>query len=323
MGAHEQTGLVAAAAVEEYRSGAIKKHELTRPDKEDDRVRHIKCLAAQTGAVFLSYKRSPKIALAIKDIMDRTSPVYDFAADDGVSHAFYVVSLPSDIESLQRSFAKIEPLYIADGHHRCAAALRIADMARANNPAHTGLEEYNYFLAAVFPDDMLQILEYNRAVKDLNGLAAAEFLEKISASFLLEKSSAPAKPSARHEFGMYLAGKWYKLKARAERFDDEDPCGSLAVSILQDNLLAPMLGILDPRSDQRIQFIGGIRGTGALAELVDKGKAAVAFSLYPTSMEELMAIADAGKIMPPKSTWFEPKLRDGLAVHLLEKKFLK
>ena len=214
-------------------------------------------------------------------------------------------------------------MYIADGHHRCAAALRVADAARANNPAHTGREEYNYFLAAIFPDDMVQILEYNRAVKDLNGLAADEFLEKVSGSFLVKAINAPAKPSARHEFSMYLAGKWYKLKAKAGKFDDQDPCGRLDVSILQDNLLNPILGILDPRSDQRIQFIGGIRGIGALAELVDKGKAAVAFSLYPTSIEELMTIADAGKIMPPKSTWFEPKLRDALAVHLLERKFLK
>jgi uncharacterized protein (DUF1015 family) len=323
MGGHEQTGLVAAASVEEYRAGAIKKHELTRPEKEDDRVRHIKCLAAQTGAVFLSYKRAPEIARLIADITGRTSPVYYFTADDGISHIFYIVNSPADIEALRRVFAQTGPLYIADGHHRCAAALRAADIARANNPLHTGQEEYNYFLAVIFPDDMMRILAYNRAVKDLNGWTAAEFLAKVSGNFRVETIAAPAQPAARHDFTMCLAGKWYNLTAKDETFDEKDLSGGLEASILQNNLLSPILGILDPRADQRIQFVGGIRGTDALSELVDAGKAAVAFCLYPTSMRELMAVADAGKIMPPKSTWFEPKLRDGLAVHLLEEDFLK
>jgi uncharacterized protein (DUF1015 family) len=323
MDGREQTGLVAAASVEEYRAGATKKHELTRPDKEGDRVRHIKCLAAQTGAVFLSYKRAPAAELLIAEIVGRTRPDYDFVADDGIGHIFYTVSAPADIEALRRVFAPIGPLYIADGHHRCAAALRVADMARANNPKHTGSEEYNYFLAAIFPDDMTRILEYNRAVKDLNGLTAAEFLAKAGDNFLVQTIASPAKPSARHEFTMCLEGKWYKLTARGGTFDEKDLSGRLDVSILQDNLLRPVLGILDPRADQRIEFIGGIRGVSALSELVAAGKAAVAFCLYPTSMQELMAVADAGKIMPPKSTWFEPKLRDGLAVHLLEEDFLK
>ncbi len=323
MGVHEQIGLVAAASVEEYRQGKIKKHELTRPDKEDDRVRHIKYTAAQTGAVFLTYKAVPAIDRIIADIVARTRPVYAFKADDGISHTLYVVDSAEDIAVIRAVFAAVDALYIADGHHRSAAALRVADLCRANNPAHTGEEEYNYFLSVIFPDNMMQILDYNRVVKDLAGLSAEEFLKKTGERFLVEKLPAQGKPPALHDFAMYLAGDWYKLSAKTDSFDGKDPVGALDVSILQNNLLCPVLGIKDPRTDQRIGFVGGIRGLGELKKLVDSGAFAVAFALYPTSMRELMAIADSGEIMPPKSTWFEPKLRDAMAVHLIEEEYCK
>lgn len=323
MGRHEQVGLVAASSVEEYRTGKIKKHELTRIDKENDRVNHIKYLAAQTGAVFLSYKKVPAIDGIIAGIMDKKRPAYDFTADDGIEHALYVVDDIKDIKSIKDEFSKIDYTYIADGHHRSAAAMRTADMARENNPYHTGEEEYNYFLTVIFPDDMMQILDYNRAVKDMNGLTDEEFLQKVGEKFLVQKSAALKKPEKTHEFSMYLSGIWYSLTAKKGSFDAGSPTGSLDVSILQDNLLQPVLRIGDPRTDERIQFIGGIRGMKELERLVDEGSAKVAFALYPTSMKELMAIADAGEIMPPKSTWFEPKLRDAMAVHLIEEEFLK
>ncbi len=323
MGSHEQIGLVAAASVEEYRSGKIKKHELTRPDKEDDRVNHIKYTAAQTGAVFLTYKADPAVNALIACIMAKTPPVYDFVADDGIAHTLYVVGAAADIAALEAAFAGIGALYIADGHHRSAAALRVADICRQNNPNHTGEEEYNYFLTVIFPDDMMQILDYNRAVKDLNGLKPEDFITKIKEKFTVEKLDGPAKPAALHVFSMYLGGAWYTLTARPGSVPADDPVAALDVSVLQNNLLAPLLAIKDPRTDQRIHFVGGIRGLGELEKLVDSGAFAVAFALYPTSMKELMAIADMGEIMPPKSTWFEPKLRDAMAVHLIEKEYCK
>ena len=322
MDTHEQIGLVAVSSVEEYRAGKIKKHELTRPDKEDDRVRHIRQTAAQTGPVFLSYKQSPQINRLITGIMTKTQPSCDFIAADGIAHTLYVVRETADIAALSAAFAQVDCLYIADGHHRSAAALRTADLARSNNPAHSGEESYNYFLTVIFPDNMLKILDYNRAVSDLNGLSAQAFLAKISESFVVEKLPDISKPMKRHEFSLYLADGWYRLTAKQGSFQEDNPTGRLDVNILQNNLLYPVLGIKEPRTDTRIQFIGGIRGLEELARLVDSGKAAAAFALYPTSMEELMTIADAGEIMPPKSTWFEPKLRDAMTVHLIEDKFL-
>lgn len=323
MGGHEQIGIVAASSVEEYRTGKIKKHELTRPDKEDDRVNHIRHLAAQTGAVFLTYKKSLSIDKLVAAVMKKTKPEYDFASEDGIEHTFYLVSDASDIKSIQAEFAKLDYLYIADGHHRSAAAMRAADIAKDDNPGHTGNEEYNFFLTVIFPDDMMQILDYNRAVQDLNGYSEEDFLCKVAEKFTVQKLTSLAKPNCLHEFTMYLAGNWYKLVAQAGTYEEKSPTGSLDVSILQNNILQPLLAINDPRKDTRIQFIGGIRGLQELQRLVDEKKAAVAFALYPTSMSELMAIADAGEIMPPKSTWFEPKLRDAMAIHLIEKEFLK
>ena len=322
MGKHEQVGLVAVSPVEEYRLGKIKKHELTRLDKEDDRVRHIQRTAAQTGPVFLSYKRSPHINRLITGIMAKTLPVCDFIASDGIGHALYVVRAAPDIATLSAAFARIDSLYIADGHHRSAAALRVAELARANNTAHSGEESYNYFLTVIFPDDMLQILDYNRAVTDLNRLSGQDFLARLSENFIVEKLPALSKPAQQHDFSLYLAGAWYCLRAKPGSFQEDSPTGRLDVSILQNNLLRPLLGVNEPRTDKRIQFIGGIRGLEELARLVDSGKAAAVFVLYPTSMKELMAIADAGEIMPPKSTWFEPKLRDAMVIHLIEDKFL-
>ena len=323
MGTHEQVGLVAASSVEEYRTGKIKKHELTRTDKEDDRVNHVKCTAAQTGAVFLSYKNSTSIDEHIAKIMSNSKPVYDFTADDGIAHTFYVVDDANDIMCIQEAFAKLDCMYIADGHHRSAAAMRTADFARDSNPNHTGEEEYNYFLTVIFPDNVMQILDYNRAVHDLCGYSEELFLKKVEEKFTVQKLDVLAKPLKLHEFTMYLGKSWYKLTAKEGTYDENSMIGSLDVSILQDNLLQPVLAIGDPRKDKRIQFIGGIRGLEELQKLVDSKKAAVAFALYPTSMKELMGIADAGEIMPPKSTWFEPKLRDAMAIHIIEEEFLK
>ncbi len=323
MNAHEQIGIVGASSVEEYRKNIIKKHELTRPDKEDDRVNHIKTLAAQTGAVFLAYKKSLQVEKIVQSIMQKNSPVYDFTSDDGIEHTLYVVDKDDDIIAIKDAFLKIDYLYIADGHHRSAAAMRVADLCQKNNKNHTGEEDYNYFLTVIFPDDMMQILDYNRAVKDLNGLSEQEFLQKVQQCFIVQKLEKMQKPTARHEFRMYLAGQWYCLKAKSGSFDETHPTASLDVSILQDNLLKPILGIIDPRVDQRIMFIGGIRGLDELVKLVDDKKAQVAFAMYPTSMQELMDIADNNQIMPPKSTWFEPKLRDAMAIHLIEEEFCK
>lgn len=316
MGDHVQVGLAAAASVEEYAQNVIKKHELTRPDKEQDRVDHIMATEAQTGAVFLTYKANEAINNLINDCM-RKSPVYDFTAEDGISHTLYVVSEPDKISEIEKAFAQIDNLYIADGHHRSAAALRVRDQKRKENPVHTGQEAYNYFLAVIFPHNMMQIMDYNRVVKDLNGLSSAEFMEQLQLKFIVEKHSLQHKTSEPHTFGMYLEKTWYKLTAKPGTFDKTSPVGKLDVSILQTNLLHPLLGIGDPRTDRRINFVGGIRGMEELVKLVDRGNYQVAFSLFPTSIEELMDIADAGEIMPPKSTWFEPKLRDAVVVHLI------
>jgi len=317
MGDHIQVGLVAAASVDEYEHNIVRKHELTRPDKEQDRVDHIAATGAQTGAVFLTYRADRNIDVLIAKGMLK-QPVYDFTSPDNITHTLYVVDDPADIAALEAAFGQIPLLYIADGHHRSAAALRVRDIYRSNNPSHTGQEEYNYFLTVIFPHNTLQIMDYNRVVRDLNGLSPEGFLTAARSKFLIEEHpGGQFKAKALHTFGMYLAGVWYKLVAKPETVVANDPVAGLDVSLLQTHLLAPILDISDPRTDKRINFVGGIRGMEELAKLVDSGKYAVAFALYPTSVEDLMTIADAGQIMPPKSTWFEPKLRDAMVVHLI------
>jgi uncharacterized protein (DUF1015 family) len=317
MGDHIQVGLVAAASVDEYEQNIIKKHELTRPDKEQDRVDHITVTEAQTGAVFLTYRADAAINNIFQRCMTKP-PVYDFTGTDGISHTFYVVDDAADIAALENAFAKISEMYIADGHHRSAAAARVRALLKQKNPSHTGSEEYNRFLAVIFPHDMMKIMDYNRVVADLNGLDPDAFMAAVTTKFLVEEHGQKAfKPTTPRTFGMYLGDSWYKLTARAEKVNNNDPVAKLDVSILQQNLLNPILGVNDPRTDKRINFVGGIRGMAELEKLVNSGRYAVAFSLFATSIEELMAIADAGKIMPPKSTWFEPKLRDAMVIHLI------
>ncbi len=310
-----QIGLVACASVDEYRRNIIKKHELTRTDKEQDRVEHIKATKAQTGPVFLTYKNKGDINAYILKLMSEKTPVYDFIAADGVQNTLYVVDQLLEIAEITRLFDEVPALYIADGHHRCAAARRVADEMKSY-PGLQG-EEYDQFLAVIFPDNMTHIMSYNRIVKDLQGLTQEEFLAKVEEKFTVALAPRDPAPKEKHTFGMYLSGKWYILTAKDESFDKKDIISSLDVSILQNNLLAPILGIGDPRTDARIDFVGGIRGLAALTECVDSGKAGVAFAMYPTDIAEVMQVADEGKIMPPKSTWFEPKLRDGMVVHMI------
>jgi uncharacterized protein (DUF1015 family) len=317
MGDHTQTGLVAAASVADYDANRIRRHEFTRPDKEDDRVCQVSVLDAQTGPVFLTYKHHPEID-AIVARLTRTAPEVDITADDGVRHRLWSVTDDGDIQKITDTFDAMDGLYIADGHHRSAAASRVAAMKKKDNPAHTGEESYNYFLSVIFPDNQMQILDYNRVVKDLRGLETGQFLEAVRGDFDVVKEQDPVKPSKPNEFGMYIDGKWYRLTIRPERIDRDDPVKRLDVSLLADNLIAPLLAIDDPRRDKRIDFVGGIRGLAELERRVDSGEMAVAFSLYPTSLADLMAVADAGEVMPPKSTWFEPKLADGLVSHLID-----
>jgi uncharacterized protein (DUF1015 family) len=317
MGPHTQVGLVAAASVPAYVDGRIRRHEFTRPDKEDDRVRQIDVLNAQTGPVFLTYRHDAEVDALVARITSG-SPEVDVTADDGVRHSLWVVREAAAIEQLTRAFESMQRLYIADGHHRSAAAARVAATRQAANPSHSGAEAYNHFLAVIFPDDQMQILDYNRAVKDLHGMTPAQFLERLNAAFEVAPAGTPVKPARSGEFGMYLEGRWYRLRMRPERIPQQDPVRRLDVSLLQDNLLAPLLGIGDPRRDKRIDFIGGIRGLAELERRVNSGEMAVAFSLFATSLADLMAVADAGEVMPPKSTWFEPKLADGLVSHVLD-----
>ncbi len=318
MGSHVQTGIVAGTSVDEYESGKIKRHELTRTDKERDRIRHIAAVGAQTGPVFLTYKSRPIIDRIVQKIVAATAPEYDFTADGGVVHTVWIVGEEHDIGAVQAEFAKVGALYIADGHHRAAAAAAVAKMKRAEAPGNRGNEPYNQTLSVIFPHDQLRIMDYNRAVRDLNGLDVAGFLELTAGRFQVEENFAERSPRRLHEFGMYLDGRWFKLTAREGGYDGGDFLGSLDVSILQNNLLKPVLGIQDPRTDGRIEFVGGIRGMAELERLVDSRGFAVAFSLYPPSLDQLMTVADQGRVMPPKSTWFEPKLLSGLFVHLLE-----
>ena len=317
MGTHVQIGLVGAASVAAYDAGRIKKHELTRPVKEDDRVRQIEALNAQTGPVFLVYRSDAAIDGDLAAAA-AAAPEVDVTARDGVRHEVWTIRDAGTVERLTAAFDGLPALYVADGHHRSAAAARVCAARRAANPAHTGEESYNYFLAVIFPHDQMQILDYNRLVKDLNGHDPAAFLTAVGGAFTVEPVAGRLRPGREGEFGMYLDGQWYRLVIDRTRVPAGDPVARLDVSLLQDNLLAPVLGIGDPRRDERIDFVGGIRGLGELEQRVDGGQWRVAFALFPTGMEALMAVADAGEVMPPKSTWFEPKLADGLVSHVLD-----
>ncbi len=316
MGGHVQTGLVAAASVAAYDRSRIKKHEFTRPVKEDDRVRQIDALNAQTGPVFLVYPGRPGIDGTLA-ALTQAGPEMDISRD-GVRHRLWVVGDRSVQDRLSADFEALPALYVADGHHRSAAASRVAAARRAANPRPTGEEGYEYFLAVIFPHSQMQILDYNRVVRDLNGLDVAEFQRRVAIPFRIEPSPTPVKPQRPAEVGMYLRGRWYRLSLDPQRIPQDDPVARLDVSLLQDNLIAPILGIQDPRRDERIDFVGGIRGLAGLQERVDREANGVGFALYPTRMEDLMAVADSGEVMPPKSTWFEPKLADGLVSHVLD-----
>ncbi|MEJ2686398.1 MAG: DUF1015 family protein [Gammaproteobacteria bacterium] len=317
MGGHVQTGLVAAASVADYDSNRIRKHEFTRPDKEDDRVRQIDALNAQTGPVLLAYQADASVDERLASVA-QSEPDVDIVADDGIGHQLWVVRDAEVTDELTRRFDAMAALYIADGHHRSAAASRVAAARKADNAGHTGRESYNYFLAVMFPHDQMQILDYNRVVRDLNGLTEAQFLTALKERFDVQAADGAVHPTRSGEFGLYLAGRWYRLAIDAARVPQDDPVARLDVSLLADNLLEPVLGISDPRRDPRIDFVGGIRGLGELEKRVDSGEMAAAFAMYPTRMEELMAVADAEQVMPPKSTWFEPKLADGLVSHVLD-----
>jgi uncharacterized protein (DUF1015 family) len=318
LGDHTQTGLVAVASVADYDSNRIRKHEFTRPDKEDDRVRQIDALNAQTGPVLLAHKPDPVIGEVAERLTGQSAPAMEAVADDGVIHQLWLVEDARDIATLSARFDAMPALYIADGHHRSAAASRVAAARRAANPAHHGEEAYNYFLSVIFPSDQMKILDYNRVVKDLAGLSGERFLARLQENFTVQSSDRPVAPAGRGEFGMYLGGRWYRLTLRADTLDRvTDPVARLEVSLLTDYVLAPLLDIADLRRDKRIDFVGGIRGLGELEKRVDSGEMAVAFALRPTSLDDLMAVADANQVMPPKSTWFEPKLADGLVSHLL------
>jgi len=317
MGSHHQTGIVAGASVDEYQSGLIKKHEHTRADKEEDRTKHVITLNANSGPVFLTYEARQEITDFIEGLKKKYDVLYSIEAD-GIKHIIYRVSEDKDIAEIERLYEAVPALYIADGHHRAASGARARELKKANNPNHTGSEEYNRFLAVIFPHNQLFIMDYNRVVRDLNGLSAAQFLDKLAEKFTIEEQAVQYKPDAVHYFGMYLGGKWYKLTAKKGTLVDNDPVRGLDVSILQENVLDPLLGIQNPRKDKRIDFIGGIRGLGEIERLVDSGAFAVGFAMFPTQIEQLISVADAGLVMPPKSTWFEPKLRSGLLVHSLD-----
>ncbi|HZT60840.1 MAG TPA: DUF1015 family protein [Pyrinomonadaceae bacterium] len=315
MGEHTQTGVAACFSVDEYDNDAIRKHERTRRDKEDDRTRHIVELRAQTGPVFLTYRADRRVD-ALVEAETKSEPLYDLTAEDGVRHEVWRARAT---EQIARCFTEVPLLYIADGHHRAASASRARAALKDQNPNHTGGEEYNRFLAVAFPDEQMQILPYHRVVKDLNGRSAEEFMDEVRKHFNVTPDANPRGPGHAGHWHMYLAGRWYGLNLRddAALTLSDDPTGTLDVSLLQNNLLAPVLGVEDPRTDKRIDFVGGIRGTQELERLVGEGRAAVAFALYPTSIKDLLRVSDAGGVMPPKSTWFEPKLRDGILIHTI------
>lgn len=316
MDGRRQVGLVACSSVEDYFNDVIKKHEFTRPEKEQDRIEHMEAVKAHVGPIFLTYTPNTTVKTVISKIIS-AEPVNDFTSEDGIHHSLWVVDSVNDVQTICTAFQNEIPCtYIADGHHRAASAAKVGKKLQAQNPSHTGNEEYNFFLSVLFPADELAIMDYNRVVKDLNGLDKNSLLEKLSEKFTLAPiDSDKAKPAQLHDFGMYLDGQWYRLTAKNDSYTN-DPIGILDVTILQNNALTPLLGIVDQRTDKRIDFVGGIRGLKQLAKRVDSGEMAVAFALYPVSLRQLMDIADSGNVMPPKSTWFEPKLRDGLVSHL-------
>jgi len=310
--------LVATVSIDEYLEGIIKKHELTLPEKEQDRINHMDYCDAHTSPVFLTYKANQELKKLLNSWMESKEPIYDFALEDEIRHTVWIIDDKTLIDKITSVFKEIDYLYIADGHHRAAASVKVGLKRREQNPDYKGDEEFNYFLAVLVPHDEVFIMPYNRVVKDLNGYSESEFIEKIKEKFEVEKCNEgqPFNPSQKHTFGMYLSGNWYKLTAKKGIFNPSDPIESLDVSILQKNLLDPILGIKDPRTDKRIDFVGGIRGLEELERRV-KEDMKVAFSVHPTTVEDLIAVADAGMIMPPKSTWFEPKLRSGLFIHEL------
>ena len=318
MNGRAQTGLVGCVSIDDYINNVIKKHELTRADKEADRINHVDYCDANTGPIFLTYRPQEKLAAMLEDWKKSHDPVYDFVTEDGIGNTVWVVDDENDINALSSAFEEIPCLYIADGHHRAASAVRVGMKRREQFPEYDGSEEFNFFLAVLFDCNELEIMDYNRVMKDLNGNSEEEFIAKISEKFEVEKvGKAAYKPEEAHTFGMLLGGEWYKVSAKAGTFDENDPVASLDVSILQNNLISPILGIDDPRTDKRIDFVGGIRGLGELERRVSEDMC-LAFSMYPTTLEELMDIADAGQLMPPKSTWFEPKLLSGLFIHKLK-----
>ena len=317
MDGRSQNGIVACASVEDYMKGHIKKHELTRPDKEADRKNHVRVSMMNAEPVFFAYPAEKELD-KIVEIIKQATPEYSFTADDGIQHRFWVVRNPEQIQKIVTAFEKMPATYVADGHHRTAAAALVGHDLEKENSHHTGEEAYNYFLAVHFPDNQLAIMDYNRVVKDLNGHDVSSFIDALGKSFLITKKGWEAyRPSHLHEFSLYLDGSWYSLRAKDNTYDDTDPIGVLDVTILSKQVLEPLLGIHDLRTDKRIDFVGGMRGLGELERRVDSGEMKVAFALYPVSMKQLIGIADSGEIMPPKTTWFEPKLRSGLVVHSL------
>lgn len=313
-----QTGIVGCTSIDDYMKDIIKKHEHTRAEKEQDRINHVDYCNANTGPIFLTYKNVSEVDKIVIE-WTKKEPEYNFVSEDGITHIVWVINDKNIVDKLENLFKEVKYLYIADGHHRAASAVKVGQLRREQNPQYTGEEEFNFFLSVIFPAEDLYVMDYNRVVKDLNDLSTEEFLSKVSEKFDMEAYNCcnEYKPEEKGTFGMYLDKKWYKLTAKKKTFDEKDPVASLDVSILQNNLLRPLLGIEDPRTSDRIDFIGGIRGLKELEKRVDNGMK-VAFSMYPTSIAELMNIADAGEVMPPKSTWFEPKLRSGIFVHELE-----
>lgn len=317
MKGRSQTGLVGCVSIDDYINNIIKKHELTRADKEADRIRHVDTCDANTGPIFLTYRNNNSIAAILNSWKSAHEPVYDFVTDDGIQNTVWVIDCEKTISELIKLFDNTDYLYIADGHHRAASAVKVGLARRKQKPDYDGSEEFNFFLAVLFSCDELEIMDYNRVMKDLNGYAPEEFIDKLSEKFTVEKApSSPYRPEKRHTFGMLLGGEWYRLTAKDGTYDCDDPVAALDVSILQSNLISPILGIDDPRTDKRIDFVGGIRGLGELERRASSDMC-LAFSMFPTGLDELTAIADAGKLMPPKSTWFEPKLLSGLFIHRL------
>lgn len=319
MSGRTQYGLVACCHFEDYMEGKIKKHELTRPDKEEDRMIHVRNQNANIEPVFFAYPAVKEMDAIVEKVVKNNAPVYDFVAEDGFGHHFWLIEDDAVNKRITEIFAEVPALYVADGHHRTAAAARVGQEKKNANANHTGEEEYNYFLAVIFPDNQLKIIDYNRVVKDLNGLTEAQLIETLKTDFEVKEVGAEVyTPTKLHNFSMYLGGKWYSLTAKPGTYNDNDPIGVLDVTVLSNLVLDKVLGIKDLRTDKRIDFVGGIRGLGELKKRVDSGEMAVAFALYPVTMQQLINISDTGNIMPPKTTWFEPKLRSGLVIHELE-----